>query len=189
MSEMSAVTPDTTGPPTAVAEAQMDKLEADLTETFRDPYFGILPDELVAYVDHKKIKWGIHERAATKSIRDEIMTVTDAYEQKMLKLEKKRGANKLEKSRLYEETNKHILELALNDFDYDKWADDPKAGPVILGHLTRELSLFLVEHGGKTGTSYLQTLQNLDTLSRYRMLGVAPKSGGYSPGARGESAP
>ena len=155
------------------------KLEAQVDADLKNPLFGVRPDELTAFCGEKI--WKIRREGATKQVRDEIMRITDEFSVEFKKLEKADPTgNRLGKAHLSEATTKMILDLGLEDFDYDAAANDPDIGPVILLNLARELQIFLVDNGGPTGTKYLQTLQRLDMLTRLRTVETASGSGGSS---------
>ena len=176
---MSMVTEHTSlASPTTPAQ-DLQQMEEELNRELTNPYFGVLPDQLIAFIDHRKVKWTIKPDSSTKAVRDEIMVTMDEYETAFKVLEKKLGTRK-QRSQMYEDATKKVLQLVLEDFVYDTWVNDPRGGPVMLGHLAEELVVFLVDSGGRTGTLYSLTLQKLDMFTRLRIAETARKSGTHS---------
>ena len=119
----------------------------ELEEYIKKPDVGIDVDKLQAFVkDHK---FAINPEGHIKTNRDKIREIQKRYE-KQMGIAIKRG-DQLAQSDLYEDISKEILEIGLVNFDYDKWANHVDIGPTVLGHLSNELSTFLVVQGGRAG--------------------------------------
>ena len=167
-----------------VAET-MDDLEAEIKTELLKPKFGIRSDSLVAFAGSKT--WKINPIGHTLSIRHRLLELMEKSEKRAAELEK--TGTRYQGILEYEATTKKILDIGLVRFDYDAAADDPQIGPHMLGRLAGELQIFLVENGGREGTQYLQMLQKLDTLSRYRSSMDLRKNTGSSPDTPSESDP
>ena len=133
---------------------------------------GVRPDRLQAYIGSKK--WKINPLGHTRTVRNQLIDITDEYGPKMRELEE--SGTRREREDYYEGVNKRILDLALVHFDYDTMAEDQAAGPVALGMLARELEAFLVDQGGATAVNFSLTLQNLATLIHSASSLASPKS-------------
>ncbi len=157
--------------------AEIKKLTEEVKADMDDPYLGIDTDRLLAYVDHKRIKWRIRPDGHVRSVRNQIIEASDKFKKQSEAYEKRPDATLKEKEDIYELATKTVLELALVDFSYDEWADKAEAGPGVLGLLANEIVSFLVERGGREGDRRLQTLQRLNILSHSRTLMDSPKNG------------
>ena len=145
-------------------EQDTQKLYNEVKEEMEDPYFGIESDKLIAFVDHKKTTWKIIPDGHTRTNRRKLIAISDDFKKKMLSFEKKGTGTRLEREEISEAATKKTLEFGLVGFVYDKWADDAKAGPNILGLLANEVQDFLVEKGSKEGSKHLLMLHKLETL-------------------------
>ena len=157
--------------------AKMDKVKARAV-------LGVRADRLQAFIGAKK--WKINPLGHTRTVRNQIIDITDEYGEKMKELEA--TGTRREREDYYESANRRILQLALVDFNYDEMADDPAAGPVVLGMLARELEAFLADQGGAIAVQYSQTLQDLATLIHSASSTASPKSTRSSPDRPTESA-
>lgn len=143
------------------------KLAESVKKSMETPAFRIDPTSLSVIVgaDSDNIRWAIKPDAHANTIRTKVMEISEKYEKDMHALGEK--SSHLQRDTLQQKTNTQILELALEDFNFEEAAKNPKVGPVLLNHITLEVYVFLVEHGGATGYQYLQMLRNLELLNQY----------------------
>ena len=179
MTEPKPVTKDKT-----VAEI-MDGLESEIKTSMLNPKYGIRSDSLTAFAGTKT--WKINPTGHTLSVRHQLLELMEKSEQRAAELEK--SGTRYQGILEYEKTTRKILDIGLVHFDYDMAADDPQIGPHMLGRLAGELQIFLVENGGREGTQYLQMLQKLDTLNRYRSSKDSSTNTKSSPDTPSESDP
>ena len=125
------------------------------------------------YAYCNSLKWGIRPLAHTKQTTDIVRKAVASYEESMRAV---LSGKMMESERLviYEDASKTILEATLESFDeppkgetrtpfsYDDVANDPEAGPGLLGKLAIEIKDFLFA-GGAGGMRLLQTQS--DTMS------------------------
>ena len=119
-------------------------------------YFGINYNVEVPYAYCGKYKWNI--KPPTRTTIHTMQESTEVYNKKLEKI-KQGDANDPVHLQIYEDASKAVLEATLEDFDYEKYADDPDVGVVLLGHLTGDVRIFLL-NGGKHGNQRLQTSSN-----------------------------
>lgn len=164
------------------------KLAESVQKSLESPAFRIDPTRLRLIVGDEKLNlgWQIKEDAHTNMVRNQVMEIAEQYECDMKALGVE--SSHRQRDRLQQETNGKILTLALEDFDWDAAANDPRIGPVLLNHISMEVYVFLVEHGGATGYQYLQTLRNLELLNRYNSSQNSAKSSGSSTDTSTDSA-
>lgn len=111
-----------------------------------------------------ELKWKVREDGHTKEIKHQIIELKDKFKREMRKLEEA-DAPEMQRAELAEDTHKQILELCLLGFDYDKLANDVRAGPKALEYLMMELDAFLVDQGGQVGLKHSQTVSKLIILN------------------------
>lgn len=167
---------------------ELNQLKAEIETASKNPEFGIDTDQLIAFADYRRIIWSIREDGHIKSVRDRIIEINDEFKAKFTALEK-RDAPRAELEAVYERSTRQVLDIVLIDFDYDKYADHPKVGPTMLGLLANDISHFLVEFGGRAVSRHLQTLQNINILSRSLSSPASSKNGRYSSGTKTGSDP
>ena len=95
-------------------------------------------------------KWDINELAHLKERLDIIMAAVNEYGLHIEKVGKGTATSDYERQQIYEKATKTILEAGLVDFEYEKEANNPEAGPGLLGMLAGELKDFLrdgAQHG------------------------------------------
>ena len=153
-----------------------EKLEQEIDNAIKNPDFGIATDELIAFAARREIKWRMREDGHTKAVRDQLIKISDDYKFTMKKFDEV-NRSRAEKEAIYEKCTKKILELSLVDFDYEKYANDARVGPQVLGILANHILHFFVEIGGRDVSKHLQTLQHIDTLNRLRSTRRASRNG------------
>lgn len=106
-----------------------------------------------AYI--RDMEWKIKPLAHTKKVLDIVINAIDEYETSMRQLV---AGDILEAQRLriYESATKTILDATLEKFNYTRAANDPRAGPGLLGKLAMEVKDFLA-NGAKDGMLQLET--------------------------------
>ena len=139
----------------------------ELKEYLKNPDIGVEEDTLIAFIGKNpqtRITWKIRPDGWTKIIRDQIRLIAKNFKVEMKKLENQKEDSVYEQEDLYEKSTKQILELGLIGFDYEKSANDVKAGPSALGLLANEVRVFLVEHP-QVVSKHLQMLSKLESLT------------------------
>ena len=147
-------------------DAKINQIKKEVDAEMANPPFGVEADRMSVFVGDKKskdcIRWKINPDGHIKRNRDIIMQTIDTYETDF-----KKANTRLQKEKIHEHATKTILELGLVNFEYDKWANHVKVGPVVLHILAEELQNFLVENGGSSGFQFWLTLQKANILTRY----------------------
>lgn len=110
-----------------------------------------------------KLKWNLKEGLHIRKHIDKIRSIDKKYDDTVKSLTT--SMNDYEIQAKLDLHTKTILELCLEDFDYDKVSNDPEAGPALLTHLSSELRGFLYM-GGKRAMQLLQTRLNLEKARR-----------------------
>ena len=176
------VTLPTTHPDLSIGDEQSNteayqRLAHEVGEALKDPPFRLDAASLSITVGKgdDAVTWKIKADAHIQANRNKAMDIMDNYNSQVRKLNAKNSTIR-ERDQVVQATNTAILELGLENFDFQKEASNPKIGPVLLGTIAMELYIFLVEHGGATGFQYSQTLRSLELLNRYSSSQSSKKS-------------
>lgn len=105
------------------------------------------------------LKWDIQKMAHTKTKVDKMMLCVKEYESEINQIMTGKSTSDYNRNNTYNKATKTILELGLVNFNYEKAANDPQAGPALLGILAGELKDFCLS-GGALGRRHLQTRAN-----------------------------
>ena len=140
-------------------------IKPDAAGKFKGTHIGIDVDKLEAYVG--SFKWKIRKDGHTKPVIDALRELQKGYEVEMHRLDDDPKAITFDKEVAYEIATRGMLELALENFDYEEAANHIDAGPGSLGLLANEVRTFLVDLGGRAGSKHLQTLSKLATQSGF----------------------
>ena len=158
-------------------------LAGEVEKELKNPPFRLDPTQLCIIVDPSSpdpIRYRIRHDAHANPIRNSILGLVEEHERS----EEERGPppSAPERDRLVQDTNRKLFALALEGFDYEREASDPRVGPVMLNQIALELYPFLVDLGGATGYRYSQTLRSLELLNRYNSSRNSKESSGSSTG-------
>lgn len=165
-------------------QEEIQNTAKEIQDYFKDPDFGVDTDRLIAFVDKKKITWKIRPDGHTKLVRDKIIAIQDQYKKDFEAYEalsEKEQSNSLRYS-IAEKATKAILETGLIGFNYDEMANHEAGGPSVLQMLSNEVSIFLVESGGRAGHQLLLMQRKLGTLNQLISSMDLSKSGTSSNG-------
>lgn len=110
-------------------------------------------------------KWRINPRAHLKKVTDVIREAVAEYEHTLHNVQDGKALES-ERLEIYEKASRTILEIALVDFDYEKEANNPDAGPALLGMLALDVKDFLLVLGGKEGVRLSRTRLNMISQGR-----------------------
>ena len=122
-------------------------------------HLGVNYDGEVPFAYCGKHKWEIIPPTSANLVK--MQEETQKYEKMIDKLGDA-TSNSPAHIKAYESATKAVLEMILKNFKYTKYANDPECGPILLGYLTAEVRVFLL-NGGKHGARRLQMLS--DTVS------------------------
>lgn len=152
-----------------MSEQELTKISQEIQDYTKDPDFGIDTDKLLAFIGKKKITWKIRPDGHTKKVRDAIIQIQDQYKKDFSEYDKLPDDEKTNSRRyeIAERASKAILEIGLIGFNYDEMANHEDGGPSVLEMLSTDLSIFLVESGGRAGHRLSQMQQKLGMLNQF----------------------
>lgn len=148
------------------------------TEPPPEPHVGVNWTGEKPYAFCGKLQWDVRPLAHTKQNTDIVHKAITQYEESLHGVMSGK-VRESERIRIYEDASKTILEACLEGFEYEKAANDPEAGPGLLGRLAVEVKDFLFA-GGAAGMRLLQ-MQIDDERSPVSLGTESPPSGSRTP--------
>lgn len=133
------------------------KITKELMEYAKNPDVGINWEIPEAFANNHKFK--INPHGHEKKNKDKIRVIQKEFDEKIKATIP--DMDVLAANDLNEEASKKILEIGLENFNYDEWANHIDLGPTVLEQMANEVATFLVVQGGKAGFKHWQMQQKL----------------------------
>ena len=173
--------------------ASQRELAQELIDEYRDREFGIQTDSLTAFVPGTQ--WRFREDAHSHATKIKVAEIQDALTRRNKELtareESEQVAYHVERVKMNDDAARGILNLVLEDFDYDAVINAPGPGIDVnmLHLLAAEVASFLVVAGGRAVLQRSQMLQKQAALNRSITTRALRRNGRSSAGPTTGSAP
>lgn len=171
--------------------ASQRELAQELIDEYRDREFGIQTDSLTAFVPGTQ--WRFREDAHSHATKIKVAEIQDALTRRNKELtareESEQVAYHVERVKMNDDAARGILNLVLEDFDYDAVTRDNTIDVNMLHLLAAEVASFLVVAGGRAVLQRSQMLQKQAALNRSITTRALRRNGRSSAGPTTGSAP